>query len=88
VQQLAQNPFLLTLLCFVIERHEIPDDPTRTQIYDRLVRDLLGLRSQAGAPVDEGRASDLLPLMAEIGLNWFEQTRRPPTGTPGPDQDC
>jgi hypothetical protein len=43
VRQLGQNPFLLTLICWVGERQELSEQMTRTEIYGTVVRDLLGL---------------------------------------------
>ena len=79
VQQLGQNPFLLTLVCWVVEWHELPDDITRTQLYGRVIRDVLGLSRGGTDPVNEQRAVEWLPLLGELALAWFRESggRRP-----------
>jgi antitoxin component of RelBE/YafQ-DinJ toxin-antitoxin module len=74
VQQVSQNPFLLTLLCWVAERHELSEDIARTQIYDRVTRDLLGLPLDGTGDVDDQRAIEWLPLMREIAFTYFRET--------------
>jgi len=74
VRQVSQSPLLLTLLCWVGEHNTLPPEVTRTELYDLVVRDLLGLRRGGGAP-DLGRADALLPLMSEIALAWFQENK-------------
>lgn len=71
VQQISQSPFLLTLLCWVVERHEVPDDITRTQLYDRMVLDVLGLPPNGAGKVDEERARRWLPVLSDVAFTWF-----------------
>ncbi len=80
VQQISQSPFLLTLLCWVLERHEVSDDITRTQLYDRMLLDILGLPPDGAGVVDEERAKRWLPVLADIAFVWFrdyDTGRRP-----------
>ena len=79
VKQVCQNPFLLTLVCWVAERHELSDELTRTQLYDRMLRDVLGLPLEGAGVVDERRAGQWLPVLAEVAWRWFNDCagRRP-----------
>jgi hypothetical protein len=69
VQTMAQNPFLLTLMCAVEEREELPEDVTRTELYKRVIDRLLG---------SPKRAAVSMPMLEE--LNWlaFERSPRQP----------
>jgi len=73
VQQMSQNPLLLTLLCWVMERHKVSIYMTRTEIYDSVVRDLLGM-AKGVYTVDGRRATELLPLVSEVALAIFEES--------------
>jgi len=42
VQALSQNPFLLTLLCAIAEDESIEDSITRTELYEKAIRRLMG----------------------------------------------
>lgn len=63
------------------ELHELPDDISRTQIYDRVVRDLLGLPLNGTGVLNEQRADELLPLLAEVAFTFFQDNagRKPMT---------
>jgi hypothetical protein len=74
-----QNPFLLTLLCVVLEKGELPDEPTRTQIYGCAVQDLLGLLPGSTGDMDHERSRKLLRMMAEVAY----RRKHSPTGTAG-----
>jgi len=69
VRRMGQSPYLLTLLCWIAERRKIKPGIRRTGLYEYAVTDLLGLTRQGG--VEEGRGSDLLPMMREVGLSLF-----------------
>jgi len=73
IQRMSQSPFLLTLLCWVAERHDLADDITRTQLYDRIVLDLLGLPPNGKGEVDDRRANELLPLITEVAFASFQE---------------
>ena len=69
VRRMAQSPYLLTMLCLVAERRKIDAKIRRTTLYAYAVNDLLGLTREGGA--EEGRGSDLLPMMREVALSLF-----------------
>jgi HEAT repeat protein len=71
IQKIGENPFLLTLLCAVAEREELPRDLTRARLYDRALRLALGgdRRADQWLPFLQGLAWDLFsraPRRAEI----------------------
>jgi hypothetical protein len=43
LEQMGQNPLLLTLVCWLAEDREITPDLSRSQLYEWMVRDLLSL---------------------------------------------
>jgi hypothetical protein len=59
---MAQSPFLLTLLCWLADQDLLSADLTRTQVYDRVLEELLR------SPDDPSRAEDLRELLAEVVL--------------------
>jgi HEAT repeat protein len=65
----AQNPFLLTLLCAVAEQEELPHDIPRTHLYDRALRLTLG---------GQRRADHWLPLLRELAWVLFMRAPRQP----------
>jgi HEAT repeat protein len=73
VRHMAQSPFLLTLLCWMFERHSVPQEATRTQLYDRVVRDTLGLAPEGVGSVNELRGSEWMPLLSEVALEIFRE---------------
>ncbi len=83
VRHVGQNPFLLTLLCWVAERHDLSPDITRTELYDHVLHDLLGLPLGGTGDVDEQRAEEWLPLLTQVAFTFFQDSagRRPiPSG--------
>ncbi|GIU73097.1 MAG: hypothetical protein KatS3mg004_0184 [Bryobacteraceae bacterium] len=73
LEQMAQNPLLVTFVCWVAERHSVTAEMSRSQLYDRIVRDLLAVDRQGTQ--DLSRAEALLPLVREIAWQWFEQSQ-------------
>ncbi|MBN1675668.1 MAG: HEAT repeat domain-containing protein [Kiritimatiellae bacterium] len=73
VREMSENPFLLTLLCWVLERRDLAHDLTRSQLYDLVLRDLLGL-VPPGRTILESRAADWLPLLSDIAFTWFRES--------------
>jgi hypothetical protein len=71
---MAQSPFLLTLLCWLSMKDLLSDELTRTQIYDRVVEEMLGWRRADGG-VDAARALKLRRMLAEIVLRLFIEGR-------------
>jgi HEAT repeat protein len=67
VQGMAQNAFLLSLLCGIAEDGEVPADVTRTQLYDRAVRRILG---------GEQRAAQWLACLRELAWRLFRNDER------------
>lgn len=59
LRDLAQVPFLLSLLCAINQAGELPADVTRTGLYERIVELMLGA----------DRASGWLPLLGDLG--WW-----------------
>src|SRR6185437_4632039 len=70
---MGKNPFLLTMLCWVAERHGISADITRTELYDLFVPDLLGLPRNGSVP-DVQRGKQLVRFLAPIVCTWFVET--------------
>jgi hypothetical protein len=70
LEQMGQNPLLLTLVCWLAEDREITPDVSRSQLYEWMVRDLLSLDRQGNR--DPVRAGELFSLVREIGWRWFE----------------
>jgi len=73
IRRMSQSPFLLMLLCWVAERYDQAEDITRTQLYDRIVLDLLGLPPNGKGEVDDLRANELLPLITEVAFASFQE---------------
>jgi hypothetical protein len=67
VEQAAQNPFLLTLVCAIAEDEEMPHDIRRTQLYDRALEKMLG---------GHNRAAEWLPLLADLAWTLFRRDPR------------
>jgi hypothetical protein len=62
VRGMAQNAFLLSLLCGVAEEGEVPGNVRRTQLYDRALRRVLG---------GERRAAQWLACLRELAFRIF-----------------
>jgi HEAT repeat protein len=75
LEQMGQNPLLLTLVCWLAEGHPITPDLSRSQLYEWMVRDLLSLDRNGSLDPVRRRGSQLLPLVREIGWRWFEATQ-------------
>jgi len=73
VERLSTIPFLLTLICWIAEEDRIPDDVTRTEIYDRVVSRLLGTDPASGQ-YDERRATDWLAHLPKVALALFTES--------------
>ena len=79
IQQMSRDPFLLTLVCWVAQRGELQAEMTRAEIYDRVIRDLLGLPlirtgDVDAHDVDELRAVEWLPLVSEMAFTFFKDS--------------
>jgi HEAT repeat protein len=72
LEQMGQNPLLLTLVCWLAEDREITPDVSRSQLYEWMVRDLLSLDRHGSLDRAGLRGAQLLPLVREIGWRWFE----------------
>jgi len=72
LEQMGQNPLLLTLVCWLAEDREITPDLSRSQLYEWMVRDLLSLDRNGSLDPVRRRGAQLLPLVREIGWRWFE----------------
>lgn len=75
MEEMAASPFLLTLLCYVVEGHgttELDGELTRARLYNRVVRDLVGLPKDQAGKVDEKRATALLPLLENLAFYFFQ----------------
>jgi HEAT repeat protein len=72
LEQMGQNPLLLTLVCWLAEDREITPDLSRSQLSEWMVRDLLSLDRNGSLDPVRLRGSQLLPLVREIGWRWFE----------------
>jgi len=70
-RNLSQIPLLLTWICRCLEHQSISQSVTRAELYDRLLRDLLGRRKNETQ--DEQRASEWLRALPEIALHCFEE---------------
>jgi len=73
IQQICENPFLLTLLNWVLEQSNVPHLITRTLLYERMILDLLGFLPN-GAGRDERRAIELLPMLSHIAWECFQNS--------------
>lgn len=65
---MASNPFLLTWLCWSCEKHRLSSSVTRSQVYEQVLRDILGLPIDAVAAPDGQRATVCLPILSDIAL--------------------
>jgi HEAT repeat protein len=73
LRRIARNPFMLTLVCWTAARGATPSRDaglrlpahTRVSVYERVVRDLVGLMEYG---VDEQRAEAWLPLLRRLML--------------------
>lgn len=70
-QRLSQNPFLLTLLCWVVSQDDVSPHITRTELYDRMAGYLLGVPASGIGSPDEQRVQELSPLFADLSLAVF-----------------
>ncbi len=68
-QEIAQNPYLLTLACAAGEEAALPKDITRTQLYERIMPLALG---------GEDRAADWTPLLQELAWAMVLRNSRSP----------
>ena len=75
IQRMCENPYLLTMLCWLGERHVLSPDITRTGIYDLLIVDVLGLPQGGIGMVDVRRGYELKPLLAEVAFDWFRTNK-------------
>ena len=67
-------PLLLTLLCGCLARGKVTEDITRSELYDRLLVDLLGRRPMETEVIDEGRAAEWLPVLSDVAIRHFENS--------------
>ena len=75
LEQMGQNPLLLTLVCWLGEEHQLTPDFSRSQLYEWMVQDLLSLDRDGSLDRVRLRAAQLLPLVREIGWRWFNDSQ-------------
>jgi HEAT repeat protein len=73
LDEIAQNPLLVSFVCWVAEPHPVSAEMSRSQLYGQIVPDLLGVDRQGVR--DPRRAQKLLPLVREIAWRWFEESQ-------------
>lgn len=66
IKRMATNPLLLTLLCGFEERHGVRDELTRSELYDGVFHDILGLAADKRSAIDYQRAEAWLPLLVDL----------------------
>ena len=69
INRMATNPLLLTLLCGFAERHGVRDEITRSELYDGVLHDILGLAADKRSAIDYQRAEAWLPFLVDLMWN-------------------
>jgi hypothetical protein len=71
--QLAQVPFLLTLLCWVGELKRIDPEIRRAELYRLIMIEMLGMSRDAVVSVNEARGEHMLEMLAPVVLSLYER---------------
>lgn len=75
IQRMAENPFLLTMLCWLCECHDLSPEITRSEIYELITVDMLGLPPGGVGMIDRTRGHQLKPLVAWVAWEWFRRNK-------------
>jgi len=73
LQDMAGNGLMLTLICATREHHEFDRSTRRVELYDLIVRDMVGLVRRAPRRVSPEEVSWRLSALKEVAWSFFEE---------------